>query len=42
MAITFTGPFQEFHVDKNQRKIFDSNLILASGVLLSGNSYTKI
>ena len=32
----------KFHINKNQSKIFDINLLLASGIILSGNSYTKI
>ena len=32
----------EFHTNKNQAKIFDSNVLLASVIVLSGNSYAKI
>jgi len=32
----------EFHINKNHSKKFDSNLLLASGIFLLGNSYTKI
>ena len=32
----------EFHINKSQAKIFDSNVLLASVIALSGNSYAKI
>ena len=31
-----------FHVNKNQSKIFNIDVLLASGFVLSGNSYNKI
>ena len=32
----------DFHTSSGNTKIFDSNLLLASGIVLSGNSYAKI
>ena len=38
----FSWSSSEFHTNKNHSKIFDSNVILASAVVLSGNSFAKI
>ena len=38
----FNWSSSEFHINKNQAKIFDSNVLLASVIVLSGNSYAKI
>jgi len=32
----------DFHTSSGNTKIFDSNLLLASGIVLSGNSYAEI
>ena len=38
----FCWSSSEFHTNKNHAKIFDSNLLLSSAIVLSGNSYAKI
>ena len=32
----------EFHANKNHTNIFDINLLLASAIVVSGNSFTKV
>ena len=38
----FNWSSSEFHTNKNQTKIFDINLLMASAVVVSGNSFTKV
>ena len=38
----FHWSFSEFHVNKNHTKISDVNLLLASVIIVSGNSFNKI
>ena len=38
----FNWSSSEFHTNKNHTKIFDINLLMASAVVVSGNSFTKV
>ena len=38
----FNWSSSEFHANKNHTKIFDINLLLASAIVLSGNSFAKV
>lgn len=38
----FCWSSSQSHTNKNHAKIFDSNLLLSSAIVLSGNSYAKI
>lgn len=39
---TYYWTSSDFHTTNRNAKISDSNLLLASGIILSGNSYAKI
>lgn len=38
----FNWSSSEFHVNKNHAKMFDINLLLASAIVVSGNSFAKV
>jgi len=38
----FNWSSSEFHMNKNHTKIFDVNLLLASALVVSGNSFSKV